>query len=253
MVERDADPHHRTEVEGTEGELRDDAEVAAAAPQRPEQVGVLRRRRGHDLAGSQHDLELGKIVTGEPVLAGEPADAAAERKAGDARLGHDPGGHDHAERPGGRVHITEPAAAAGVRQVLLGVDGHLPQSAEVDGQPAIGQRLAGDVVTAAPHRRRQPEVAGGIDRGHDVRRAGTGQDQARTLVDHRVPDGPGLLVVRAVRLDDRAAEPALQGLNDLLPSRGVDDAIRRVSGGGSHGCFAFFRTGVARCDGARAR
>ena len=114
-------------------------------------------------------------------------------------------------------------------------------------------RLAGDVVTAAPHRRRQPEVAGGIDRGHDVRRAGTGKDQARTLVDHRVPDGPGLLVVRAVRLDDRAAEPALQGLNDLLPSRGVDDAIRRVSGGGSHGCFAFFRTGGARCDGARAR
>src|SRR6202034_546996 len=86
VVERDTYPRHRPEVEGPERETCDDAEVAATAAERPEQLGILLRRGRDDLTGGEHHLELGEIVAGQPVLSGEPADPAAQGEAGDAGL-----------------------------------------------------------------------------------------------------------------------------------------------------------------------
>ena len=52
-------------------ELGDDAEVAAAAAQRPVQVGVLGRRRGHDAAVGGDDLRRHEVVAAQPRLVAE--------------------------------------------------------------------------------------------------------------------------------------------------------------------------------------
>ena len=71
----------RVEPEGQRG---DDAEAAAAAAQRPEQVGVLVGRRVHELAVGGDHLGGDHAVGGEAVGARQPGGAAAQRVAGDA-------------------------------------------------------------------------------------------------------------------------------------------------------------------------
>ena len=214
LVDRDPDAHHRAEVVGAEGEAGDDAEVAAAAAQRPEQLGVLARADLDHLAARQHELKGDEVVAGEAVLAGEPADPAAERQAGHPGLGHDPGRDDQPVRRGRGVDVAEPAAAARVHQPGRRIDGDLAQPGQVDGQAAVRHGLAGHVVTAAADRRRQAVLAGHVDRGHHVLGAGAAQDQAGPPVDHGVPDQPGPLVVGVVRADDLARERAGELLGD---------------------------------------
>ena len=76
-------------LDRVEAELegRDDAEVAAATAQRPEELDVLRRVGAHVLAVGRDELDGGEAVGGEAELAGVPADAAAEAVAGDADVG----------------------------------------------------------------------------------------------------------------------------------------------------------------------
>ena len=82
----------RTDRVQGESERADDAEVPAAASQRPEQVGVLVGRRSDDVALGGDHLGLDEVVDGEPVLAHKPADAAAEAEAADAGMAHDASG-----------------------------------------------------------------------------------------------------------------------------------------------------------------
>ena len=69
-----------------------DPEVAAAAAEGPEQVGVLVVAGGQDISVGGDDLDGQEVVDGEAVLAHEPADAAAERQPGDPGGGDDPAG-----------------------------------------------------------------------------------------------------------------------------------------------------------------
>src|SRR5205807_1789551 len=73
----------RLERMEAELEARNDAEVAAAAAEPPEQLGVLLVARANDLARGSDQLGGGQIVASESVLGGEVADAAAEGEAGD--------------------------------------------------------------------------------------------------------------------------------------------------------------------------
>jgi hypothetical protein len=61
-----------------------DTEVSAAPADGPEQVRVLLRACGDELAIRGHDIGRQQIVAGEAVLAHEPAEAATERQARDA-------------------------------------------------------------------------------------------------------------------------------------------------------------------------
>ena len=63
-----------------------DAEVSATAPQRPEQVAVLARTRGHDLTIRRYQVDRQHVVARKAVLAHQPAKAATERQATDARI-----------------------------------------------------------------------------------------------------------------------------------------------------------------------
>jgi hypothetical protein len=85
--EEDAGVDRRDRVK-VELERRDDAEVAAAAAAQPPEELRLRARVGADeLAVTGHQLDRGDAVRGEAVLARVPADAAAERVAGDSHVG----------------------------------------------------------------------------------------------------------------------------------------------------------------------
>ena len=63
-----------------EVESRDDAEVAAAAAQRPEQLVVCLDH----LAGRSDDLRPDEVVAGQAVLGRQVPDAATEREPSDA-------------------------------------------------------------------------------------------------------------------------------------------------------------------------
>ena len=65
---------------------RHDAEVAAAAAERPEELGLVLGVDAAQLAVGGHELDRGDAVRGEAVLARVPADAAAERVADDAHV-----------------------------------------------------------------------------------------------------------------------------------------------------------------------
>ena len=95
---------------GPERERRHHAEVAPAAPQRPEEIGVRCRISANLAAVGQDHVGADEVVDGEAVAARQPADATAQ---GEAR---DPGARDHADghreavRRGRRVHVVERGA-----------------------------------------------------------------------------------------------------------------------------------------------
>ena len=70
--------------EQVELERGDDAEVAAAAAQRPEELGLVVAVDAAQLAVGGDELDRGDAVRRQAVLAAVPADAAAERVADDA-------------------------------------------------------------------------------------------------------------------------------------------------------------------------
>jgi hypothetical protein len=69
-------------------ELGDDAEVAAAASQPPEQVRVLVLVDAEAVAVGGDQLVGRDVVARQPVLAREPAHAAAEREPAHAGVGY---------------------------------------------------------------------------------------------------------------------------------------------------------------------
>src|SRR5438445_12274073 len=79
MVKSDANPHLGPESVGLELELGDDAEIAAAAVEGPEEVRVLGLAGGDDLARCGDDREGKETVPRAGELASDPADPTAMR------------------------------------------------------------------------------------------------------------------------------------------------------------------------------
>src|SRR5215212_8611281 len=73
-------------------------EVAAAAAQRPEEIGVFLLVRSDEAAVGQHNVGLQQVVDGQPQLTGEVPDAAAERDASGPSCGDDAAGSAQVER-----------------------------------------------------------------------------------------------------------------------------------------------------------
>ena len=139
-----------------EGERGDDPEVAAAAAERPEQVGVrVGRRRAH-LAVGAHDLRLDDVVARQAVLAAQPAVAAAERQARDAGVGDDAAGRGETEGLRLAVDVGPERAALDVRDASLGVDVRRRSSAR--GRSACRRRVR--TGRRPSGRRRAPRPAG---------------------------------------------------------------------------------------------
>ena len=191
-----------------------DTEVPAAPAQRPEEVGM---RVGVDLehlAVGRHELGGEQVVSGEPVLGHQPAEAAAERVAGD------PGRRDRASRDGQSVlgcrvvQLPPEHAALDGGRCAVGVDRDPFHLGEVDHHAAIRHGTTGDVVPAAPHRDLEPALACEREPCHNVSSRPGADDRGRLAIDHPVVYCAGRVVARVLRPDNRpgdlpckAAEP----------------------------------------------
>jgi hypothetical protein len=230
-----------------EFELGDDAEVAAPASDRPEQIGVLIRGRQLDPPVGGYHLGRHQVVEAQPGLARQPSHAAAEREPGDTGVTDMAGGHREAVRLRRRVEIGQQRAPARPRMFRLRVYADLIELAEVDHQAVIGDRLARRAVCAAAHSDLQAGSRGERDRrGHVGHRRAPG-DHRRAPVDVGVPHAAGLVVPRIRRPDHRPAHRRSQAVNGpahrvchepspwswyICPCQGAGLA------GAAHGCCA---------------
>ena len=178
--------HDGTHRMQPELERRRDAEVSAAAANRPEQVGVLVRRGADDAAVGQHQLDTEQVVQRHSMLRHEPAEPAAEREAG-----HTGGRHDAAGR-GEPVHLRFPVelcperAARSARRACGGVDVHVLHERQVDHQALVDGRPPADVVPAAAYRDLETAVARETHGKRDVGAAAALGDQRGPLVHQAV-------------------------------------------------------------------
>jgi hypothetical protein len=191
-----------------EQERRDDAEVAAAAANRPEQVGVLVRARTDALAAGQHELGLEQVVDREPEGARQVPETPAEREPADAGGRDDAAGGRQSVLAGREVDLAPCAAAADAHGARLRIDLDVAQQREVDHDAVVARPQPGAVVPAAADGERQVVLARESDGPGHVLGPGAARDQRRPLVDHRVVDLAGLVVVGVLRADQPALEVA---------------------------------------------
>ncbi len=190
-----------------EPERADDAEVPAAASQRPEEVGVVVGRRPHDVARRGDHLGLDEVVDGEPVLAHEPPDAAAQAEAADAGVAHD------AARGGQTVglclvvDVAPQSPTLDEGRAVDEIDRDGAHRREVDDDPVVAHCGAGDVVASASYGDLEVAVAGEAHRCGHVGGAAAAGDQSGSSVDRAVPYGSGVVVVMVVGGDEDASEP----------------------------------------------
>jgi hypothetical protein len=199
----------RREIEGGH-----DPEVAAAAANRPEQFGVLRGARVHDLAAGRDHLRGGHVVQGQAVLPDLPADAAGQGQPADTDALGVTGGDRQARRGQGRRDLAPGGAAADPHQVAFGVeDLHVREPAEVDHDTAVVGAEAREAMAAAPHGQRQPGASPKPGREPDpglyVLDAPGPQDITR--IAHSQGRAASRLVRGSARFDDGAAEVTAKG------------------------------------------
>src|SRR3989304_2311073 len=127
----------------------DDAEVAAAAAQAPEQVRVLVLAGLDDLAVGEDDLRTDHAVDRVSQLALQPTGAAAQREPCDAGGGHATAGDGESVLLGRSVELPPVHAAAGERRPGLGVNSDALEGDQVDHEAALADRVPlGRVATA---------------------------------------------------------------------------------------------------------
>ena len=125
--------------DGVEPEVErgDHAEVPAASPQRPEQVGMLVLGHPQHFALCRDDVGGEQVVDREAVLAHEPADAAAEGEPGDPRVTHDAAGGRQSVDLRLVVDVTPQSTTLHAGGAAGGVDPHGPHVREVDDDSVV--------------------------------------------------------------------------------------------------------------------
>ena len=178
-------------------ECGDDAEVAPAAAQRPEQVLVLALRGGQDPAVRRHDLGRAQVVAGEAVPARQVSDPAAEREPAHAGRGDDAARRGQAVLVGGVVERAPGRAALGARGLARRIDLDRLHADEVDHDRVVGGAESGDAVRPPAHRDGEASLAREVHRRHHIVDAGAADDDAWAPVDHGVVH-PARVVVRGI-------------------------------------------------------
>ena len=197
---------HRGDGLGGEVEADRDAEVAAAATQRPEQVGVLYGVRADQPPVRGDHLRRGQAVDGQPVPADHPADAAAQRQPAHADLIGVSRGQPQPERVQGRGDRTPGRARADADPPGGRVQqAHAADPPRVDDHAVRARAQPRHAVPAGPHRHGQPGVGRVAQRRCHSRRVERADHQVGGAVGEQGRRGPGVAVVpRHQHLRDRA-------------------------------------------------
>src|SRR6266508_886797 len=164
-----------------------------------------------------------EVVARETELAHRPADAAAEREAGDAGRRHEAAGRGEPVRLRLVVDVGPDRAAADGRPASGGIHPNAVQLREIDHDPAVRGREAGDAVAAAAHRDRQVVAAREPYRADHVGRALAADDERRpAAVVRTVPDPPRLRVTIVFRRHDLSLHGRTAFLNCCFPENRDD-------------------------------
>ena len=201
-----------------------DPEVPAPAAKTPVQLRVLVLAGAHEPTVRRDEVRRLQVVAGQAVLAHEPADPAAEREAGDAGRRDETPGQRQPERL--RFVIELSPGHAALSDDALGVRVH-PDAlhrGQIDDDPAVGRGEPREAVSTTANGDLELLAPRELDGGDDVGDAGAADDERRTPVDHRVPDGPSLVVAR-VGWRDHLTQDALA---KLLDCRIAKDRSHRV-------------------------
>src|SRR4029079_3267988 len=151
-------PNHGADWMEPEGQRGDDAEVAAAAADRPEEVAVLLLVGGHKGAVGENDVSRDDVVDREPVLPGEVADAAPKREPHPGR-GEDSTRRRESEGMRRVVDVPKGATALDGRKLLVRVDADALQQREVEHDPVVDDREPGRVVHPAANGQQSARLA----------------------------------------------------------------------------------------------
>src|SRR4051812_48541141 len=104
----------------TEGELGDDAEVAASAAQTPEELRSFGLAGTDDRAVCQDDFGADEVIRGQAILTHKPAQPAAEGQAGDTGRRDRATGSGQTVGLGSGIEIGPGGATASPSDALLG-------------------------------------------------------------------------------------------------------------------------------------
>jgi hypothetical protein len=175
--------HLRPERVDAQLEGRDHAEVASAAAQRPEQVGVLVGARPDLAAVGEDDLGGDEAVDRHLVAPALVGDAAAQRKARHAGLGHHAARSRKPKRRGDAIDVGPRGAALHVDRATGGVDADAAHRRKVDHKAVVDDGGARHVVPAAADVPRWTAGQEG-DAAHHDRLPSTSRQKASTRAFH---------------------------------------------------------------------
>src|SRR5262249_18250194 len=142
---------------------------------------------GDDVGGDQ-------IVDGEPVAATQPPEPATQRETTHAGGRVDAEGRGQCRCLSFPIDFGQGCSAFDPRSASVWVNLHLAHRREIDHQPAVAQRLPGDVVAAPAHGDRQVVFQCKAYGQRDVGGAAAADDQPGPPVYHRIPYGPRFVV-----------------------------------------------------------
>ena len=187
----------------------DDAEVPAAAAERPEEVGLLVGRGPDEAPVGGDELDRRHAVGRQAVLAAEPAQAAAERVADDAHVGRGARQRREADHGGLRGDLQPQRAGGDARDLRVRVDLHAAHALGAEEDHVVERAAAAPRCApcpAAPRAgrgrgrsrrwpRRRPRRPGrrrapGAGRARGSRRAGRGRTPCRRGRRRRRPGPP---------------------------------------------------------------
>ncbi len=195
-------------------EGRDDAEVAAASSDGPEQVRVLLGAGPQQTSVSGHDVGGYEVVAREPVAAVQPPQPAAEREPRDPSHRDDSEGRGQPERLGRAVELAQGEPGFGPRRPRLGIDLDGFHPGQVDHESAVVRGVACDAVTAPAHCEREVVPTCECDGANHVGRIDRPDHGQGPTVDHAVEQRAGRVVAAVTREDDFTPQTSLGQLTN---------------------------------------
>jgi hypothetical protein len=211
----------------TELERGDDAEVAAAPPNAPEEVGIVTCARPQDLTVCGDNFGRKEVVAGQPQFAAELAEAAAEGQSRNPGVAVHAHGRRETESLGRSVEFAQRRARCGASDPSFRIDLDGLHVREVNDQTIFADRRARDVVPTAANRDGEIAHPGEGESAAHVGGSPAIGDDSGPFVYRPVPHSPCAIVVLALRGDDPTAE--------ILPQlRSVEPGCRLEQSGSRH-------------------
>jgi hypothetical protein len=194
-------------------ERRHDAEVAATAAQRPQQIWILAGARRDEAAVRTDHVGCDQTVARQAEAASKAAEAAAEGKAADTRLRDSAHRSCQAECLRRAIELTENDTGLYERGARLWVYTNVVHRREIDEQSTLAGRMTRKAVPSSAHCDQQLMVASESDSTDHIVGIRAARDQCGLAIEGPVPHLARGFVLRVCRQKDLSTETGSQGID----------------------------------------